>query len=150
MVSTYLLIFKSSILFINPLGIVQSAPITIGITVAFVFHRFFFVFVFFVFFQFSSQIYIYLSLFSLSFNFTLWAAGTAKSTIQQVLFGGGGFLKGEINPCQEQWTIAAVGESEGQGNPCQQRDLMMIHWCIRTSVLVILPLYSSTFSWHLL
>ena len=28
----------------------------------------------------------YLSFFSLSFNFTLWSAGTAKSTILQVLF----------------------------------------------------------------
>ena len=28
----------------------------------------------------------YLSLFSLSFSFTLWSAGTAKSTIRQVLF----------------------------------------------------------------
>ena len=31
----------------------------------------------------------YLSPISLSFNFTLWSAGTAKSTIQQVLFWGG-------------------------------------------------------------
>ena len=28
----------------------------------------------------------YLSLFSISFNLTLWSAGTAKSTVQQVLF----------------------------------------------------------------
>ena len=42
----------------------MSAPITIGITVTFMFHRFF------------------SSLFSLSFSFTLWSAGAAKSTIR--------------------------------------------------------------------
>ena len=41
MVSTCPLIFKCSRLFINPLRIVPSAPTTTGITVTFMFHRFF-------------------------------------------------------------------------------------------------------------
>ena len=71
------LISRSSSRFTKPLGIVPSAPITSGITVTFIFHRFFF----------SSQARSrYLSLFSLSFNFTLCSAWTAKSTNRQILF----------------------------------------------------------------
>ena len=69
------LISKSSSPFTNSLGIVPSAPTTIGITVTFMFHSFFS----------SIARSRYLSLFSSSFNFTLWSAGTARSTIQQVL-----------------------------------------------------------------
>ena len=54
---------------------VPSAPITIGITVTFMFDSFFS----------SLARSRYLSLFSLSFSFTLWSAGMAKSTIRQVL-----------------------------------------------------------------
>ena len=43
MVSTCPLISKSSSSFTNPLGIVPSAPITIGITANFMSHSFFFV-----------------------------------------------------------------------------------------------------------
>ena len=71
-VSTCPLISKSSSPFTNPLGIVQSAPITIGITVTFIFHSFF---------KFSSKVWIY----SLSFNFTQWSTRMAKSTIRQLL-----------------------------------------------------------------
>ena len=46
-----------------------------GITVTFMFHSFFI----------SLERSQYLSFFSLSFNFTLLSAGTAKCTIQQVL-----------------------------------------------------------------
>ena len=73
MVSPHPLISKSSSLFINPL--VTRVPITIGINVTFMFHSFFN----------SITRSRYLS-FSLSFNFTLWSAGTANSTILQVLF----------------------------------------------------------------
>ena len=76
MVSTCPLISKSSGPFTNPLGIIPSAPITIGITVIFMFYSFFS----------SLARSRYLPLFSPSFNFTLWSAGLAKSTIQQVFF----------------------------------------------------------------
>ena len=60
----------------NPLMTEPSTPITIGITVTFIFHSFF-----------SSLARSgYSSLFSLSFSFTLWSTGTAKSTIRQILF----------------------------------------------------------------
>ena len=55
---------------------VLRAPITIGIIVTFMVHSFYN----------SLAQSRYLSLFSLSFNFNLWSAGTAKSTILQVLF----------------------------------------------------------------
>ena len=77
MVSTRPLISKSSSLCINPLVTVPRAPITIYITVTFIFYGFF---------QFNCKRSRYLFFLSFSSNFTLWSAGTAKSTIQQVLF----------------------------------------------------------------
>ena len=62
--------------FNNPLVIVPNAPITIGTIVTFMFHSFFN----------SLARSRYLSFFSLVFSFTLWFAGTAKSTILQILF----------------------------------------------------------------
>ena len=53
-----------------------SVPVTIGITVTFMFHSLFS----------SLAGSKYFSLFSLSLNFPLWSAGTAKFTIPQVLF----------------------------------------------------------------
>ena len=76
MVSTRLPTFKSSSPFSNPLVTVPNAPITIGIIVTCMFHSFFNCLA-------RSR---YLSLFSHSFNIILWSAGTAKSTILQVLF----------------------------------------------------------------
>ena len=70
------LISKSSSAFINPFGVVPIAPITIGITVSFMFHWFFS----------SLARSRYLFLFSLYFNFTLKSAGTTKSPIREVLF----------------------------------------------------------------
>ena len=67
---------KSSRHFNNPLVIVPNAPITIGTIVTFMFHSFFN----------SLARSRYLSFFSLSFRFILWSAGTAKSTILQILF----------------------------------------------------------------
>ena len=67
---------KSSRPFNNPLVIVPKAPITIDTIVAFMFHSFFNSFA-------RSR---YLSFFSHSFRFILWCAGTAKSTILQILF----------------------------------------------------------------
>ena len=76
MVSTRPLIPKSSSSCTNPFETVPSAPITIGITVIFMFHSFFC----------SLARFRYLSLFRLSFSLTLWSEGTAKLAIQQVLF----------------------------------------------------------------
>ena len=67
---------KSSRPFSNPFVTVPKAPITIGITVTFIFHSFFNSLA-------SSR---YLSFFSHSFSFIQWSAGTAKSTILQILF----------------------------------------------------------------
>ena len=75
-VSTCSIISKSSSLCINPLVTVPRAPITIGIMVTFMFYSF----------CNSLARSRYISFFSLSFNFTLWLAGTAKFTILQVLF----------------------------------------------------------------
>ena len=67
---------KSSRLFNNPLVTVPKTPNTIGTIVTFMFHSFF-----------NSLARLrYLSFFSHSFSFILWSAGTAKSTILQVLF----------------------------------------------------------------
>ena len=74
-VSTRPLISKSFSPFIKLSVTVPRAPITIGINITFMFHSFFK----------SLARSRYLSLFSLSFNLTLWSAGTAKSTILQVL-----------------------------------------------------------------
>ena len=68
-------ISKSSSPFNNPLVTVPKAPITIGIIDTFNFYSFF---------NFLARSR-YLSFFSLSFSFILWLAGTAKSTILQVL-----------------------------------------------------------------
>ena len=67
--------FKSSRPFNNPLVIVPKAPITIDTIVTFMFHSFFN----------SLARSRYCSFFSHSFSFLLWSAGTAKSTILQVL-----------------------------------------------------------------
>ena len=67
---------KSSRPFNNPLVTVPKAPVTIGIIVTFMFHSFF-----------NSLVRSrYLSFFSHSFSFIQRSAGTAKSTILQILF----------------------------------------------------------------
>ena len=76
MVSTRPPTSKSSSPFCDPLVTVPNAPITIGIIVTCMFHSFFN----------SLERSRYLSFFSHSFSFILWSAGTAKSTILQVLF----------------------------------------------------------------
>ena len=75
-VSTRLPTSKSSRPFNNPLVTVPNVPITISTIVTFLFHGFFN----------SLARSTYLSFFSLSFTFILWSAGTAKSTILQILF----------------------------------------------------------------
>ena len=75
-VATHPLISKSSSPCNNPLETILSTPITIGIIVTFMFHSFFS----------SLAGSKYLSLCLLSFSFTLWSAGTAKSTSWQVFF----------------------------------------------------------------
>ena len=76
MVSTRPPTSKSACSFNNPFVTVPKEPVTIGIIVTFMFHSFFN----------SLARSRYLSLFSRSSNFILWSAGTAKSTILQVLF----------------------------------------------------------------
>ena len=78
-VSTRPLIFKSSSPCIDLSVTVPRAPITISITVTFMFHSLF---------VFSNSLTRLrdLSFFSLSFNFSLWSAGAVKSTTRQVLF----------------------------------------------------------------
>ena len=76
MVSTRPPTSKYSSPFSNPLDTVPNVPITIGIIVTFMFHSFFN----------SLTRSRYLSFFSHSFSFILWLAGTAKSTILQILF----------------------------------------------------------------
>ena len=68
--------YKSSRPFNNSLVIVPKAPITIGTIVTFIFHSFFNPLA-------RSR---YLSFCSHSFSFILWSAGTAKSTLLQILF----------------------------------------------------------------
>ena len=75
MVSTRVFISKIFNPFNNPSVTVASVPITIGITVTFMFHSFFS----------SLARSRYLYLFIPSFNFTLCSARTVKSTIRQVL-----------------------------------------------------------------
>ena len=76
MVSTRPPTSKSSSPFSNPLVTVPNAPIIINIIGTCMFHSFFN----------SLTRSRYLSFFSHSFSFILWSAGTAKSTILQVLF----------------------------------------------------------------
>ena len=76
MVSTRPPTSNSSSPFSNPLVTVPNTPITIGIIVTCMFHSFFN----------SLARSRYLTFFSYSFSFILWSAGTAKSTILQVLF----------------------------------------------------------------
>ena len=66
---------KSSTPFNNLLVTVPKTPITIGIIVTFMFHSFFN----------SLARSRYLYFFSYSFSFILWPAGTAKSTMLQIL-----------------------------------------------------------------
>ena len=77
MVSTRPPTSKSSRPFNKPLVTMPKAPITIVITVTFIFHSFFFN---------SLARSRYLSHFSHSFSFILWLAGTAKLTILQIFF----------------------------------------------------------------
>ena len=67
---------KSHRPFNNPIVIVPKAPITTGTIVTFMFHSFFN----------SLARSRCLSFFSLFFRFIMWSAGTAKSTILQILF----------------------------------------------------------------
>ena len=70
------LISKSSNLCTSPFVTVPKASITIDIIVTFMFYSFFN--------SLSRSWYLFFIL--LSFNFTLWLAGTAKSTILRVFF----------------------------------------------------------------
>ena len=72
MVSSQPLISKST----SPFVTVLNAPITIGITVTFMFHIFFS----------SLARSRYLSIVLLSFSFTLWSSGIATTFIRQVPF----------------------------------------------------------------
>ena len=69
------LISESSSPYTNLLMTVPSLPLTIVIAITFIFHIFFS----------SLARSRFLSLFLLSFSFTLWSAGTVKSTPRQIL-----------------------------------------------------------------
>ena len=73
-VSTRPLTSKSFRPFGNPLVIVRKASITIGTIVTYMFHSFF------------NSLERSRSFFSHPFSFILWSAGTAKSTILQIVF----------------------------------------------------------------
>ena len=75
-VSTPPLISKSSSSSTNPLLTVPSAPITVGITVTFMFHCFCF--------QSSNKFKVLMSLFAVSLF--LWSAWTAKAPFRWILF----------------------------------------------------------------
>ena len=87
MACTRPLISKSSSPFINPLMTVPRAPIIIGINVTFMIHCFFN----------SLARSRYLSFFFLSFNFTLWSFGTAKSALQSRHCGHSGLQSRDCN-----------------------------------------------------
>ena len=70
---SYLLVFRS---FYQSLWIVPSAPITIGVTAAFMFHDYF---------LFSSKINLFFYRFTF-FQFIMWSVKTLKSTIWQGFF----------------------------------------------------------------
>ena len=76
MVFIHLPIFNSSRSLSKPLGTIPSAPITIGITITFMFYSFLS----------SLAMSQYLLIFSLSLIFTQWSARMANSTPWQVLF----------------------------------------------------------------
>ena len=105
MVSTCPPTSKSSSPFSNPLVIVPNAPITIGIIVTCMFHSFFN----------SLARSRYLSFFSHSFSFILWSAGTAKSTILQVLFFW--------------WLILSLVFWPRLGDPCVCRSPIGVYVC---------------------
>ena len=74
---TLSLIYKSLSPCTNPLVTVSSTPVTIGITVTFMFHSFFYSFL---------ARFRYLSLFLLSFSFTRRSVAKAKSAIWRFSF----------------------------------------------------------------
>ena len=76
MISARPVISKSFDPRIDPLVTVPRAPLTIGNNVPYKFHSLFS----------SLTGYRYISFFPVSFNFTLWSAGTVKFTILRVLF----------------------------------------------------------------
>ena len=82
-VSTRPLISMSSCPINNPSVTVPRAPITVGINITFIFHSFFY----------SLARSKYLFFFLLSFSFNPWLAGTAKSSILQVLFFSGDYYR---------------------------------------------------------
>ena len=106
MVSTRPPTSKSSSPFSNPFVTVPNAPITIGIIVTCMFHSFF---------NFLARSR-YLSFFSHSFSFILWLAGTAKSTILQVLF----FF------C---WLLLGVVFWPRSGDPCVWQSPIGVYVC---------------------
>ena len=78
MVLTYPLISNSSNFLTKPLGIIPSAPITIGITITFILHRFY-----------SSQPrFKYLSLFFFPLIFSLWSLQVFPTSINWWSFTG--------------------------------------------------------------
>ena len=102
---------KSPSSFSNPLVTVPNAPITIGIIVTYIFYSFFN----------SLARSRYLFFFSHSFSFILWSAGSAKSTILQVLFSFFFFL------CC--WLLLSLVFWLRLGDPCVCRSPIGVYVC---------------------
>ena len=116
MVSTRPSTSKSSSPFSNPFVTVPNAPITISIIVTCMFHSFF-----------NSQARSrYLSFFLHSFSFILWSAGTAKSTILQVLFF-----------C---WLLLGLVFWPRLGDPCVCQSPIGVYVCYFQGLLLLLLL----------
>ena len=113
MVSTRPTTSKFSSPFSNTLVTVPNAPITIGIIVTCIFQSFFN----------SRARSRYLSFCSHSFSFILWSAGTAKSTILQVLFLLLIIIKSGLL-AEIRWSVC----------------MLMSHWSLLSSSLLLLLL----------
>ena len=82
-------ISKSSSYLINPLVTVPSAPITISITVTFIFYSFFF----------SYLVSWYLSYFLLSFNFTMWSVHNLADFLLVTISSSDRLAKIKVSVC---------------------------------------------------
>ena len=137
MVSTHPLIFKSFSSFINLLMTVSSAPITIGITVTFMFHSFFS----------SLARSRNISLFSPSFSFIMSSAGTAESTLRKV-FSFFCWLSESLVV----WSI--LGDPFVSQNPrevCASHfPVRIVHYYYYCALLLLLLLLLLLFTWKLM
>ena len=112
-VSTHLVISKSSSPWINPLVTVPGAPIAIGLIITCMFHSFFFTFLV------RSR---YLSLFLFSFDFTLWSVHNFTNSLFFLLTITQSSCQAEI------WWSVHISKS--QRSLCISFSKMNSGWCI--------------------